>query len=72
MWKEKERSVWDLKNLKRMLLAVVLAAVMLTVCGCGMFKDPNLEVLDYALVAEDAAALAELDVYVNLQTLDLR
>ena len=67
-----------MKKVTRMLIAFALLTVMLTVCGCGKGNepepttDPNLEVLEYTLVAEDAAALKELDAYVNLQTLDLR
>jgi len=63
---------------KMMRMLIVLLVIILTVCGCGKAKepvptiDPNLEVLDYTLVAKDAAALQELDIYANLQTLDLR
>ena len=61
-----------MKNHTRMLIAFALLTVMLTVCGCGKLFDPNQKVLEYTLVEEDAAALEELEVYVNLQTLDLR
>ena len=64
-----------MKKASRILIVLVLLTAMLTVCGCGKKleePDPNLEVLDYTLVANDAAALQELDVYANLQTLDLR
>ena len=63
-----------MKKVTHMLMALMLLIVMLTVCGCTKAEvpDPNLEVLEYALVAEDAAALEELEAYVNLQTLDLR
>ena len=61
-----------MKNLTRMMLAAALVIVMLTVCGCGALFDPDQKVLEYTLVAEDTAALEELNNYVNLQTLDLR
>lgn len=53
------------------VLAVIIAVVLL-VCFTGCEKhDPNLDVLDYALVASSAEDLAALDVYANLQTLNL-
>ena len=68
-----------MKRISSVLISLLLmAALVLT--GCGKQEapapapttDPNLEVVEYALVANDAAALKELDAYVNLQTLDLR
>ena len=63
-----------MKKVVKMLVFFVLLAIFLTICGCTKVEepDPNLEVVDYAMVAEDAAALAELETYVNLQNLDLR
>lgn len=65
-----------MKKTMRMLLAAVLAAMMLMLCACGAEPeptvDPNLEVLDYAMTANSAADLDALEVYVNLQSLDLR
>ena len=64
-----------MKKISSVLISLLLIAALLTFAGCGKIAekhDPNLDVLDYALVAADAAALQELDVYVNLQTLDLR
>ena len=59
-----------MKKISSVLLSLMLIAALL-LCGCEK-HDPNLDVVDYTLVAADAAALQELDVYVNLQTLDLR
>ena len=59
-----------MKRISSVLLSLMLIAALL-LCGCEK-HDPNLDVVDYTLVAADAAALQELDVYVNLQTLDLR
>ena len=65
-----------MKKTMRMLLAAVLAAMMLMLCACGAEPeptvDPNLEVLDYAMTANSAADLDALEIYVNLQNLDLR
>ena len=66
-----------MKKVTRLLIATALLIGVLTVCGCGKAEeipvpDPNLEVLEYTMVAADAAALQDLDVYVNLQKLDLR
>ncbi len=52
------------------LILTLLLAVTLFV-GCSLF-DPNLDVLEYTLVAADAAELEQLEVYSNLQKLDLR
>ena len=63
-----------MKKISSVLIALLLTAA-LALAGCGKVvekHDPNLDVVDYTLVAADAAALQELDVYVNLQTLDLR
>ena len=60
-----------MKKAMRIFLSLMMAAVLVVFCGCEK-HDPNLDVLDYTLVAADEAALQELDVYVNLQTLDLR
>ena len=57
------------------VLIVLLLISALVFAGCGKAVEkhnPNLDVVDYTLVAVDGAALQELDVYVNLQTLDLR
>lgn len=54
------------------LMIVLLLALTVLLWGCEEPRDPNLDVVDFALAAEDAAALEELEVYVNLQTLDLR
>ena len=64
-----------MKKAIRIFLSLMLLAALLVFCGCGKVlekHDPNLDVLDYTLVAADAAALQELEVYTNLQTLDLR
>ena len=63
-----------MKRISSVLISVLLIAVLLTLAGCGAVEphDPNLDVLEHTLVAENAAALSELDVYVNLQKLDLR
>ena len=63
-----------MKKIASVLICLLLiGALVLSGCGKEEVKpDPNLEVLEYTLVAADAAALQELDVYVNLQTLDLR
>ena len=67
-----------MKKITRTLLALLLAAVCIMLCACGAepepdpTEDPNLLVLDYTLVAENAADLQILENYVNLQTLDLR
>jgi len=63
-----------MKRISSVLISLLLVA-LLAFTGCGKLAeqhDPNLDVLDYTLVAADAAALQELDVYANLQTLDLR
>jgi len=60
-----------MKRISSVLISLLLIAALLTFTGCEK-HDPNLDVVDYTLVAADAAALQELDVYVNLQTLDLR
>jgi len=59
-----------MKKISSVLISLLLIAAAL-LCGCEK-HDPNLDVLEQTLVAADAAALQELDVYVNLQTLDLR
>ena len=64
-----------MKKVTRIFLSLMLLAALLVFCGCGKVvekHDPNLDVVDYTLVAADAAALQELEVYTNLQTLDLR
>ena len=67
-----------MKKITRTLLALLLAAVCMMLCACAAepepepTEDPNLLVLDYTLVAENAADLQVLENYVNLQTLDLR
>lgn len=64
-----------MKKISSVLISLLLVAALLTLAGCGKVlekHDPNLDVLEYSLMAENAAALQELDVYVNLQTLDLR
>lgn len=67
-------TVKEMKKLARILILLMIAAMVLSLWGCAAEPepDPNLEVLDFALVAQDAAALEELEVYENLQTLDLR
>lgn len=60
-----------MKKVTRIFISLILIAAVLTFWGCEK-HDPNLDVLEYSLVAADAAALQELDVYTNLQTLDLR
>ena len=55
----------------RILVSMLLIAAILAFSGCALF-NPDLKVIDYALVAEDAAALEQLEVYENLETLDLR
>lgn len=65
-------TVKEMKKLARICIFLMMTALLLTLWGCAAKPDPNLEVLDYALVAEDAAALEALEVYINLQTLDLR
>lgn len=64
-----------MKKTLRMLVA--LTVMMLMLCACGAKEpeptvDPNLEVLDFSLVANSASDLDALAVYENLQTLDLR
>ena len=64
-----------MKKTIRMFLVMLLVALMLCACGAEEPEptaDPNLEVLEYALAAKDAADLDALAVYENLQTLDLR
>ena len=60
-----------MNKLCQIFVSLLLIIAMIAFSGCEK-HDPNLDVLEYALVAEDAAALEQLDVYVNLQTLDLR
>ena len=65
-----------MKKVSIVLLSLLLTAA-LVFSGCDKAEqaqphDPNLDVLEHTLVAADAAALQELDIYVNLQTLDLR
>ena len=53
------------------ILALLFALVTL-VCFTGCEKhDPNLDVLEHSLVATSAEDLAALEVYANLQTLNL-
>ena len=68
-----------MKKTMRILLAAVLAAMMLILCACSAAElepvpteDPNLSVLDFALVTDNGADLQTFEDYVNLQTLDLR
>lgn len=64
-----------MKKKMHMILVVLIVAAMLCACGAAEPEptvDPNLEVLEYALTADSAADLEALEVYVNLQTLDLR
>ena len=62
-----------MKKISSVLISLLLMLLVLSGCGEAVQPhDPNLDVLEYAMVAADAAALQELDVYVNLQTLDLR
>ena len=64
-----------MKKTMRMLLALALMVLMLCACGANEPEptvDPNLEVLDFSLLANSAADLDALAVYENLQTLDLR
>ena len=64
-----------MKRISSILISLLLVAALLTMAGCGKAEekhDPNLDVLEYTFYAEDAADLAKLDVYSNLQTLDLR
>ena len=58
-----------MKKYISLILALLLAAALLT--GCALF-DPNLKVLEHSMVAADAAELEQLEVYTNLQKLDLR
>lgn len=62
---------------KTILMFLVMLLVALMLCACGAedpepTEDPNLLVLEYTLVADDASDLDALAVYENLQTLDLR
>ena len=69
-----------MKKMTRMMLALLLAAVSVLLCACGAepepetvpTEDPNLSVVEFALVTDNAADLQTLEDYVNLQTLDLR
>ena len=63
-----------MKRISAVLISLLLVTALLTMVGCSKpeVHDPNLDVLDFTLVAEDAAALEQLEVYTNLQTLDLR
>ena len=58
-----------MKKYISLILTLLLAAALLT--GCALF-DPNLKVLEHSMVAADAAELEQLEVYTNLQKLDLR
>jgi len=51
------------------ILTLLLAMVLFA--GCALF-DPNLDVLEYSMVVADASELEQLEVYANLQKLDLR
>ena len=68
-----------MKKTMYMFLAALMAVLVL--CACGQkapeetvppTEDPNLQVLEYTLVADAASDLDALAVYENLQTLDLR
>ena len=67
-----------MKKTMRVFLAALMA--MLVLCACGAqaepteapTEDPNLQVLEYTLVADDASDLDTLAAYENLKTLDLR
>ena len=67
-----------MKKMTRTLLALLLAAVCVMLCACAAepepepTEDPNLSVLEFALVTDNAADLQTLEDYVNLQNLDLR
>lgn len=59
-----------MKNTTRFL--ALLFALVMVVCFAGCEKhDPNLDVLEYSLVATSAEELAAVEVYTNLQTLNL-
>lgn len=58
-----------MKKYISLILTLLLATALLT--GCALF-DPNLKVLEHSMVATDAAELEQLEVYTNLQKLDLR
>ncbi len=58
-------------KINRFLIALLLLAVVFSAIGCEK-HDPNQDVLELALVATDEAQLAELEIYPNLQKLDLR
>ena len=56
---------------KRICIVFCLMLLVALFSGCEK-HDPNLDVLELTLITDQAAALQELDVYTNLQKLDLR